>query len=370
MTETKFNMGWEIQAPQLIAATNPAAVIARPAGCRKLYYYFINEGATEAYAAAEGGTGGVPIPVGKEFPVPFGPIPASEAVYLYAAAPSNVRVTVFGSELGEIDDIPAYYGDQATLAAVVEADPVERGIYFEYTDTESITLDPNDLDGNAVVKVSNGSDLLGIELAAPLVADITVAGAGGLDAGAEAASTVYICRLITEAGGANPALLLTASGSAPALPGAYTHASRPLCSVANDTNSDFMEFWDMGNRRFRFNSTGDSCTDDNRVATNLTNTVPTIIDCSDVVPEEAVQWSVTWRAKNSNSPTNNCTLYEYDGVGYVPIGFADSVDDGARQTSTQRVKVKMRTGAAATLAHAWSVATNFGTTITVDWVQL
>ena len=88
------------------------------------------------------------------------------------------------------------------------------------------------------------SDDFDILVPAVLTADITVAGANGLDAGVEAPSTWYAVYVLLDTTGVNPvASLLSASFAAPVLPAGYDKYRRMGC-VRNDAGSDFAQFTD------------------------------------------------------------------------------------------------------------------------------
>lgn len=89
---------------------------------------------------------------------------------------------------------------------------------------------------------------------ASVQADITVAGAGGLDTGAEAANTWYAVYVIAGPAIATAALLST-NFVAPTLPAGYT-AFRRIGAVRNDAASDFRPFDCVGggeDRRYQYN---------------------------------------------------------------------------------------------------------------------
>lgn len=96
----------------------------------------------------------------------------------------------------------------------------------------------------------DGTDTVNLDLPSAVVADITVAGAGGLDAGAEAASTWYYVYLIYDDATPQYAALLSTSPIAPALPAGYQWARR-VGTVYNNAASDFRAFVQMGDDRRR-----------------------------------------------------------------------------------------------------------------------
>ena len=109
-----------------------------------------------------------------------------------------------------------------------------------------------------------GEFLLGNGGTTTFTADITVAGANGLDTGAEAANTWYALYVIAGDGGGTvfdstannlqppnhrratrQATLLSLSATAPTLPSGYTRFRR-IGWVRNNNNSDLFRFYDLG----------------------------------------------------------------------------------------------------------------------------
>lgn len=113
-----------------------------------------------------------------------------------------------------------------------------RGFVTSWTSVSSVTIGMGD--------GRSSDNLTDIVLAAPVVVDITVAGAGGLDAGAEAANTWYYAHVIADSTGVNPTRgLLSASATAPVLPPGYDR-SRRVGSVRNTAASNFRQFATSG----------------------------------------------------------------------------------------------------------------------------
>jgi hypothetical protein len=88
----------------------------------------------------------------------------------------------------------------------------------------------------------SSDDLFDIRPAGTLTTDITVAGAGGLDTGAEAAGTWYAHYLIADSTGVNAvSTLLSVSFVAPVMPAGYNRRRRVGC-VRNDAALNFIPF--------------------------------------------------------------------------------------------------------------------------------
>jgi hypothetical protein len=94
----------------------------------------------------------------------------------------------------------------------------------------------------ALTSVRDSADTFDIRYTGTVSAVITAAGAGGLDAGAEAANTWYAVHLIGDSTGVNsPAALLSTSATAPTLPAGYNKFRR-IGWVRNNAASDFRKF--------------------------------------------------------------------------------------------------------------------------------
>lgn len=92
--------------------------------------------------------------------------------------------------------------------------------------------------------VKNGAGQAVLLSAVSVTADIAVAGANGLDTGAEAANTWYYLWVIHN--GATAAALLSLSATAPTMPAGYTHKAL-VSAVRNDGSSNFLVFLQKGN---------------------------------------------------------------------------------------------------------------------------
>lgn len=129
-------------------------------------------------------------------------------------------------------------------------------------------------------RVRDQDDTFNISVAANINAVITDSGAGGLDTGAESASTWYAIHLIGDSNGSNtPSLLLSKSGTAPTMPSGYNKSKR-IGWVRNNGSSHFMPGVWHG-RQFI----------SDRMVNLLTNgsaTVYTNVDMSSVVPSTGI----------------------------------------------------------------------------------
>lgn len=125
-----------------------------------------------------------------------------------------------------------------------------RGGRMKFVNANSVTLGSASLVLN-LVPDSTASFTIEWPGASPVTADITVAGAGGLDTGAEAADTWYAVYVIADTSGVNPVDgLLSVSFITPTLPAGYDIFFR-LGAVRNDAALDFLEFLQTNGERNR-----------------------------------------------------------------------------------------------------------------------
>ena len=129
---------------------------------------------------------------------------------------------------------------RASLATILaDADGGVRtgsidGLGVTWTSAGTVTI--------AAGAVRADTDNFNIVLASPQVVNLTIAGANGLDAGSEAASTWYSVWLIGDSTGTNPtAGLLSASSTSPSLPAGYDRKAR-LLFVYNAASSDLLRY--------------------------------------------------------------------------------------------------------------------------------
>jgi hypothetical protein len=88
------------------------------------------------------------------------------------------------------------------------------GLVPEWTTTTTLTV--------SVGQARSDDDLSDLELVAPVVVDIALSGAGGLDTGAPATNEWYASWAIGDSGLVNPTTaILSLSGTSPTLPGGY-----------------------------------------------------------------------------------------------------------------------------------------------------
>lgn len=152
-------------------------------------------------------------------------------------------VQIDDSEPGIVDTLDEFMARQGYVFAPLVPESGNsrgyvRGFITSWTSVSSVTIGMGDC--------RSSDNLTDIVLSAPVVVDITVVGAGGLDTGAEAANTWYYAHVIADSTGANPTRgLLSASAMAPILPSGYDR-SRRVGSVRNTAASNFRQFATAG----------------------------------------------------------------------------------------------------------------------------
>lgn len=125
-----------------------------------------------------------------------------------------------------------------------------------------------------------------LTLAAPVTVDITLAGAGGLDTGVEAANTFYYIHVIGDSNGVNPTVgLLSTQQNIPTFPAGYDR-NRRVGSVRNNAASDFVNFVVKGNGTDRSVQYRDAITNHQPLVGGAA-TVITAVNCGAHIPNSA-----------------------------------------------------------------------------------
>ena len=131
-----------------------------------------------------------------------------------------------------------------------------------------------------------------ISFVGTLTADITVAGAGGLDTGVEASDTWYAVYVIGDSTAVFPVdVLLSTSFTSPTLPGTHD-IFRRIGVVRNDSASDFLTFLQAGHGHDRHYLYDDETATALNVLTGGSATVFATVDFSDFMPESATRADV------------------------------------------------------------------------------
>jgi hypothetical protein len=130
------------------------------------------------------------------------------------------------------------------------------------------------------------NDKTDLVLAAPVVVDITLAGAGGLDTGVEAANTFYYIHVIGDSTGVNPTVgILSTQQNIPTFPAGYDR-NRRVGSVRNDAGSNFVNFVVYGSGLDRSVQYRDAITN-HQTLTGGAATVVTAVNCTAHIPNSA-----------------------------------------------------------------------------------
>lgn len=116
------------------------------------------------------------------------------------------------------------------------------GATLTWASTSTVTVGT----GGVISRLRDSTDNMNIQFSGTLTANIAIAGAGGLDAGVEAASTWYAVHIIADSSLVNPVTtLLSTSATAPVMPAGYDRFRR-VGYVRNNAASNFMRFIQSG----------------------------------------------------------------------------------------------------------------------------
>ncbi len=168
-----------------------------------------------------------------------------------------------------------------------------RGGRMKFINTESVTLGSLSVVLN-LVPDSTASFTIEWAGASPVTADITVAGAGGLDTGVEAADTWYAVYVIDDTSGVNAvAALLSVSFTSPTLPAGYDIFFR-LGAVRNNSASDFLEFLQTNGERNRHHLWVNETLTTTQVLSGGSALVFATVSLAAFVPPSARRAQITW----------------------------------------------------------------------------
>jgi hypothetical protein len=153
------------------------------------------------------------------------------------------------------------------------------GLVAAWTSVSTVTI--------GVGACRDKTDSFTIRTTAPIVANIAVAGAGGLDTGAEAASTWYSIFVIADSTGVLPPnSLLSTGGDTPTLLPAGYDIWRRVGYVRNNPSSDFREYVTYGQGPERSIQYRDALSSRQQL-TGGTATVVTQINCGSLIPNSS-----------------------------------------------------------------------------------
>lgn len=168
-----------------------------------------------------------------------------------------------------------------------------RGGRMKFVNANSVTLGSASLVLN-LVPDSTASFTIEWPGASPVTADITVAGAGGLDTGVEAIDTWYAVYVIADTSGVNPVdALLSVSFTTPTLPAGYDIFFR-LGAVRNDGASDFLEFLQTNGERNRHHLWVNETLTTTQVLAGGSALVFALVSLAAFVPPSARRAMITW----------------------------------------------------------------------------
>ncbi len=164
-------------------------------------------------------------------------------------------------------------------------------------------------------KLTDTTGVLAFTWVGLLTADLGVAGAGGLDTGAEAADTWYAVHAIADTTGVEaPDALLSLSATAPTLPGTHD-VFKCMGWVRNNAAKDllkFLEVWGGTTRRIVYDESAATM----RALNNGSATDYTEVDLSAFVPSSALNVLLDRRFSTGAGGAAGDTLYlRPDGFG-------------------------------------------------------
>lgn len=171
-------------------------------------------------------------------------------------------------------------------------------------------------------------NIIDIEVSASLTLNSALRGAGGLDTGTLANSTIYAVYVIADSYKHNsPVLMMSASATSPTMPSGYD-SKRRIGFVRTNGSAQFLVFWQTGNGKDRWMHYDDS------IATDITNgSSATFVDvtCTGSVPliKTLIQIAATFTPTgaddplalrpNGSSSTNGVSIISGSAAGVVKI---------------------------------------------------
>lgn len=154
-----------------------------------------------------------------------------------------------------------------------------QGLKAQYVSATTLRITPG--------KCRSDDDTFDMVLGSNRDAVITSSGAGGLDTGSEASSTPYYLWLIYNPTTTTYAALLSLSATSPTMPSGYTK-KRLVGFSFNNSSSNLHDFKMVGDGRIRYVQYNEHRQNECQLLSAGTATSWTNVDCSDLVPENAV----------------------------------------------------------------------------------
>jgi len=234
-----------------------------------------------------------------------------------------------------------------------------KGVGLVWIGVDQVDLVPSDPEGGCNVPVLIGGQVHVVRITSTLSAQLTVSGAGGLDTGAEAADTLYALRVITKAGGVQPALLYTVDGDAPTLPAGYVGQSLPLHGVVNDDSSNILKFHQVGPGVFL---QADSVTYMEGLLDGTQNgNVALEVDLEGLVPEDAEEILLWMRAEQTAANSQGVNLFTESAASRIPVSMTGLGDlAGASTHQSAQVRMPMSATPADSVWYSWGNGTVTG----------
>lgn len=163
----------------------------------------------------------------------------------------------------------------------------------------SPTVSTLDIDADALIVTHANGDRIKL-LAIDETVDITVSGAGGLDTGSEAASTMYFFYIIYDSNLDLTESLLSLSATAPTLPSGYEYFAL-IGGTLNNSSSDFPFYLQNGN---------DALIDSILVLTDGSNESNTPIDLGVAIPSISKQAHGLFQVDSTNTNRARMVIFK------------------------------------------------------------
>lgn len=205
----------------------------------------------------------------------------------------------------------------------------------------------------------DSTNTLDISFSGVISAIITSAGAGGLDTGAEAASTWYAVHVIGDSTGVNaPALMFSLSATAPTLPSGYD-TFRRVGWERNNASSNFLKFNQRGsgkNRRYVYDETRATV----QVLTSGSATTWTTISLASFMPPTSELSILSCSVEQSSSAVGSQLRLRRTGdtvsEANAIIRLAESADDFGAGSEANWASVEVETNGSQQIDYAQNAA--------------
>jgi len=164
----------------------------------------------------------------------------------------------------------------------------------------------------------NGTDVINIVNSGTIAIDLSTSGAGGLDTGSEASSTLYTVYIIADSTGTNPVDgVFSLNQTTPTLPAGYDYFRR-VGAARNNSSSNIIDFVQEGNsndRRMVYNTNASNV----QVLSSGSASTYTAVDLSDLMPVTSIKPILAYNFQSDNK--NNFVTLRSTGSSITDSGF-------------------------------------------------